>query len=79
VGSGSTTSNLINKAIYAQFREGESLFAKKKRGREKARIIYHQFVDFNLLAKASNDERKLYTIKDFQNDHIGKTNKMKNR
>jgi len=78
VGSGSTTSNLINKAIYAQFREGESLFAKKKRGREKARIIYHQFVDFNLLAKASNDERKLYTIKDFQNDDIGKT-KMKNR
>jgi hypothetical protein len=46
--------------------------------RNKRRIIYHQFVEFNLLAKASNDERKVYTIKDFQNDDIGKT-KMKKK
>jgi hypothetical protein len=30
------------------------------------------------LAKASNDERKVYTIKDFQNDDIGRT-KMKKK
>jgi len=31
-----------------------------------------------LLAKTNNDEREAYKIKDFQNDHIGKT-KMKKK
>jgi hypothetical protein len=31
------------------------------------------------LAKTNNDEREAYKIKDFQNDHIGKTKMKKKR